>query len=281
MTTVATGTSASTATRLGAASSGQGVGPLLRAWRERRRISQLELALRADSSARHISFVETGRSRPSEEMVLRLAEHLDVPVRERNALLVAAGYAPHYRETPLDDPALDALRAGMERLIQGYEPYPALVVDAMYNVMAANRGITMLLDGVPESLLTPPLNAMRLTLHPQGLAPRIRNLPEWRGHLLAQMERQIALYRSTPLRELYEEVAAYPAPETAPGDEPAEPVPYFALPMRIEHEGRTLSFISSISTFNTPMDVTVAELAIETFLPADPSTVKYLHSLSS
>ncbi|WP_171109466.1 MULTISPECIES: helix-turn-helix transcriptional regulator [unclassified Streptomyces] len=260
---------------------GQGVGPLLRAWRERRRVSQLELALRAGSSARHISFVETGRSRPSEEMVLKLAEHLDVPVRERNALLLAAGYAPRYPETPLDDPALDALREGMERLIRGYEPYPALVVDATYNVLAANQGITMLLEGLPKSLLTRPPNAMRLTLHPEGLAPRIRNFRQWRGHLLAQMERQIALHRSAALRALYEEVAAYPVPEAATGGEPAEPVPYFALPMQIEHEGRTLSFISSISTFNTPMDVTVAELAIETLLPADPATVKYLHSLVS
>ncbi|MEU9437538.1 helix-turn-helix transcriptional regulator [Streptomyces sp. NPDC048252] len=280
MTIVPPGTNASSA-----APAGQGIGPLLRAWRERRRMSQLELALRADSSARHISFVETGRSRPSEEMVLRLAEHLDVPVRERNALLLAAGYAPHYPQTPLDDPALDALRAGLERLLQGYEPYPALVMDARYDVVAANRGITMLLEGVPESLLAPPLNAMRLTLHPRGLAPRIRNLREWRGHLLTQMERQIALYRSAPLRELYEEVAAYPVaedgPPTAGGpvDEPADPVQHFALPMLIEHEGRLLSFISSVATFNTPMDVTVAELAVETFLPADPATVKYLHSL--
>lgn len=223
-----------------------GVGPLLRAWRERRRVSQLELALRADSSARHISFVETGRSRPSEELLLRLAEHLDVPVRERNSLLLAAGYAPRYRETPLDDPALESLRDGVERLIQGYEPYPAFVVDATYDVLAANRGILMLLDGLPESVLAPPLNAMRLTLHPEGLAPRIRNLPEWRGHLLAQMERQIALHRSAPLRALYEEVAAYPIPETKEGaaDPSADSVDAssasafaFALPMRIEHEG--------------------------------------------
>ncbi|WP_328478106.1 helix-turn-helix transcriptional regulator [Streptomyces sp. NBC_00377] len=280
MTLLATGTDAASASPVG-----QGVGPLLRAWRERRRLSQLELALRADSSARHISFVETGRSRPSEEMVLRLAEHLDVPVRERNALLLAAGHAPRYPQTPLDDPALDALRAGLERLLRGYEPYPALVMDARYDVVAANRGITMLLDGIPESLLEPPLNAMRLTLHPRGLAPRIRNLREWRGHLLAQMERQIALYRSAPLRELYEEVAGYPVAEGRPAAEagraaePAEPVPHFALPMLIEHEGRVLSFISSVSTFNTPMDVTVAELAVETFLPADPATVKYLRSL--
>ncbi|MFF6986797.1 helix-turn-helix domain-containing protein [Streptomyces sp. NPDC010273] len=275
MTIVSTGTDSAAA-----APAGRGVGPLLRAWRERRRVSQLELALRADSSARHISFVETGRSRPSEEMVLRLAEHLDVPVRERNSLLLAAGYAPRYPETPLDDPALGALREGLERLIQGYEPYPALVVDAVYTVVAANRGITMLLDGVPESLLQPPLNAMRLTLHPEGMAPRIRNLGEWRGHLLTQMERQIALRRSEPLRALYEEVAAYPAPEADnDGEQLADSVPYFALPMRIEHDGRVLSFVSSISTFNTPMDVTVSELAIETFLPADPATAKYLHSL--
>ncbi|MEU2261998.1 helix-turn-helix transcriptional regulator [Streptomyces sp. NPDC019645] len=269
-----------------------GVGPLLRGWRERRRLSQLELALRAGSSARHISFVETGRSRPSEEMVLRLAEQLDVPVRDRNALLLAAGYAPRFAQTPLDAPAMDALRAGVEQLLRGYEPYPALVVDGTYRVVAANRGIAMLLDGLPEHLLTPPLNAMRITLHPEGLAPRIRNLPEWRGHLLARMERQIALVRSKELRELYDEVAAYPDAATAAGAGPegaaggaggdgdGAPYAYFALPLRIEHDGRVLSFVSSISTFNTPMDVTVAELAIETLLPADPVTVKYLQSLT-
>ncbi|NEC30870.1 helix-turn-helix domain-containing protein [Streptomyces sp. SID8111] len=256
-----------------------GAGPLLRAWREQRRVSQLELALRAGSSARHISFVETGRARPSEEMVLRLAEHLDVPVRERNALLLAAGYAPRFPETPLDDPALGALREGIEQLIGGFEPYPALVVNALYDVVAANSGVLQLLDGVPQDLLEPPLNTMRLTLHPRGLAPRIRNLRQWRGHLLAQMERHIALRRSEPLRALYEEVAAYPVPASArEGEEAEEVAAYFALPMRIEHRGRTLSFVSSVSTFNTPMDVTVAELAVETLLPADPATAEYLQS---
>ncbi|MDF3298730.1 helix-turn-helix domain-containing protein [Streptomyces tropicalis] len=265
-----------------APSPGAGVGALLRSWRARRKVSQLELALRAESSSRHISFIETGRSRPSEEMVLRLAEHLDVPVRERNALLLAAGYAPYYPETPMDAPALGALRDGLERLIRGYEPYLALVVDAAYDVVTANRGIAMLLEGVPAPLLEPPLNAMRLTLHPQGLAPRIRNLREWRGHLLAQMERQLALHRSAVLRALYEEVAAYPVEEGGTEEEqPAGEVPCFALPLRIEHAGRALSFVSSISTFNTPMDVTVAELAIETFLPADPATVAYLHAMAS
>ncbi|MFE4923807.1 helix-turn-helix domain-containing protein [Streptomyces sp. NPDC056661] len=261
-----------------------GVGPLLRSWRQQRRISQLELALRADSSARHISFIETGRSRPSEEMILRLADQLDIPVRERNALLVVAGYAPRYAETALDDPAMGALRDGMEQLLQGYDPYPALVVDGTYTVVAANRGIAMLLEGVADHLLAPPLNAMRLTLHPQGLAPRIRNLRAWRADLLAQMERQIALVRSAELRELYEEVAAYPMPEGTDGqDEPTRPPSAlsFALPLVIEYRGRVLSFVSSIATFNTPMDVTVAELAIETFLPADQETASYLRSLAS
>lgn len=266
-----------------------GVGPLLRGWREQRRISQLELALRADSSARHISFVETGRSRPSEELILRLAEHLDVPVRERNALLVVAGYAPRYTETALDDPAMEALRESMDRLLQGYDPYPALVLDGTYTVVAANRGIALLLEGVAGHLLVPPVNAMRLTLHPEGLAPRVVNLREWRADLLAQMERQIALARSAPLRELYEEVAAYPVPERArPAPDPAGAgtgagpggLPPLALPLRIEHDGRVLSFLSSIATFNTPMDVTVAELAIETFLPADRATASYLRTLT-
>ncbi|MEU7064791.1 helix-turn-helix transcriptional regulator [Streptomyces sp. NPDC046161] len=259
-----------------------GVGALLRTWRERRGISQLELAGRAGSSSRHISFVENGRSRPSEEMVLRLAEHLGVPVRERNVLLVAAGFAPRYACTPLDAPELGVLREGLERLLSAYEPYPALVVDATYQVVAANRGIAMLLGGVAEHLLEPPLNAMRLTLHPEGLAPRIRNLREWRGHLLAQMERQIAPARSEALRALYEEVSAYPVVERGgPGGAgPAEETAHFALPLLIEHEGHVLSFVSTISTFNTPMDVTVAELAVETLLPADPATAKYLRSMA-
>ncbi|MEV4743720.1 helix-turn-helix transcriptional regulator [Streptomyces sp. NPDC049555] len=258
------------------------VGSLLREWRDRRRISQLELALRADSSARHISFIETGRSTPSREMVLRLADHLEVPVRERNALLVAAGYAPQYPERPLDDPALAGVREGLERLLHGYEPFPALVVDGTYQVVAANSGIAMLLEGVAPHLLAPPLNAMRLALHPEGLAPRIVNLPEWRGHLLHQMERQLALLRSAALRELYDEVSAYPVPgrggvRTGAGEAGR---PSIALPMVIEHAGRELSFVSTIATFNTPMDVTVSELALEAFLPADPGTVAFLQGLT-
>lgn len=261
------------------------VGSLLRGWRKLRRITQLELALKADSSARHISFIETGRSTPSRSMVLHLAEHLDVPVRERNSLLLAAGYSPSYPETSLTAPAMTTLRAGLEQLLTAYEPHPALVMDGMYDVVTANRGVHVLLDGVAGHLLQSPMNAMRLTLHPQGLAPRIRNLGEWRAHLLERMERQAALRSSEALRSLYEEVAAYPAPA---GDNSAgldrhtdghglSAHPY-ALPLRIEAGGRVLSFISTVTTFNTPMDVTVSELAVETFLPADPETAAALQA---
>ncbi|WP_031074481.1 helix-turn-helix domain-containing protein [Streptomyces sp. NRRL WC-3742] len=257
---------------------GTGVGPLLRGWRERRHLSQLELALRADSSARHLSFVENGRSRPSRELLLRLAGHLDVPVRERNALLLAAGYAPYYAETPLGDPSMDALREGIERLLAAHDPYPAVVVDGSFRVLAANRASALLLDGVAPHLLEPPFNAVRLALHPDGLAPRIVNHRQWRRHLLERMERQLELVRSEPLRRLYEEALGYPEP---PGDDPAQDAGSpFALPLRLRHDGRVLSFLSTIATFNTPLDVTVSELAMETFLPADEPTAAYLRSAS-
>ncbi|MFD9873195.1 helix-turn-helix domain-containing protein [[Kitasatospora] papulosa] len=263
-------------------------GSLLRGWRKLRGLSQLELALRADSSARHISFIETGRSTPSRSMVLHLAEHLDVPVRERNALLMAAGHAPSYPETSLTAPEMTTLRAGLDQLLTAYEPFPALVMNGMYDVVAANKGVGMLLDGVAGHLLRPPLNAMRLTLHPEGLAPRIRNLGEWRAHLLERMDRQATLRSSDVLRGLYEEVAAYPAPDDissgpdgrteAPTDVQERAVHPFALPLRIEAGGRVLSFVSTATTFNTPMDVTVSELAVETFLPADPETAAALRA---
>jgi transcriptional regulator with XRE-family HTH domain len=272
------------------AAAGPSVGELLRGWRRRRQISQLELALRAGSSARHLSFVETGRSTPGRDLLLRLADQLDVPVRDRNALLTAAGYAPLYTETPLDDPAMEGLARTLETLLRAHEPNPALVMNGHYDVVAANRGITLLLgEGLPDELTRPPMNALRLTLHPQGLAPRIRNLAEWRGHLLERAERQLAFRASPELRALYDEVAAYPAPKgTAPaegGGSPSRAAPTpahaYALPLRVEAAGRLLSFVSTATTFNTPMDVTVSELAIETFLPADPDTARALRDLSA
>ncbi|TDC69325.1 helix-turn-helix domain-containing protein [Streptomyces hainanensis] len=251
-------------------------GALLRDWRRRRGLSQLELALRADSSARHLSFLETGRARPSQAMVLRLADHLDVPVRERNTLLVAAGHAPAYPETPLRDAAMAPLRAELDRLLVAYEPNPALVLDGTHDVLAANAGVRALLAGVDEVLLRPPLNALRITLHPRGLAPRIDNLAEWRDHLLGRVRHHLALRSSPELRAVYEEVAGYPAP--APARDGVAAAGY-ALPMRITVAGRRLSFLSTVTTFNTPLDVTVSELAVETFLPADPETARALPEL--
>ncbi|MBD0689940.1 helix-turn-helix domain-containing protein [Streptomyces sp. CBMA123] len=259
---------------------GTGVGPLIRGWRERRQLSQLQLALRADSSARHLSFVENGRARPGRDLLLRLAEQLDVPVRERNSLLLAAGYAPHYPETPLDDPSMEALRGGVERLLAAHDPYPAVVVDGTFQVLAANRSLTLLLDGVDPQLVRPPFNAVRVALHPGGLAPHIVNFRQWRGHLLARLEHRLELVRAEPLRRLYEEVRGYPEPaQEGPAGDTAEYGHPFALPLRIRHDGRVLSFLSTIATFNTPLDVTVSELAMETFLPADRETVRYLQSV--
>lgn len=251
-----------------------GVGPLLRQWRERRRISQLDLAISADVSARHVSFIETGRSRPSASMILRLAEELDIPVRERNALLVAAGHAPAYPESSLDEPALAPLRGAIDQLLRGYEPFPALVFDAGYDVVAANQAVSVMLDGVADHLLEPPMNAMRLALHPDGLGPRITNFLQVREHLLHRISRHLDTWQSDRLRALYDEVSAYPvrAGEQTSGQETA-----FALPIRLLRGDTELSLISAVATFNTPLDVTVSELAIETFLPADPETAKLLH----
>ncbi|MFI9363515.1 helix-turn-helix domain-containing protein [Kitasatospora sp. NPDC053057] len=263
---------------------GTGVGPLLRGWRERRQLSQQHLALRADCSARHLSFVENGRSHPSRELVLRLAEQLDIPVRERNTLLLAAGYAPHFPETPLDDPSMDALRGGIERLLAAHDPYPALVVDGDFRVLAANRALALLLDGVAPHLLRPPFNAVRIALHPDGLAPWIVNHRQWRGHLLERLEQQVELVGTESLRRLREEVGGYPEPAGDPADpaDPAEGVGEVgrpvALPLRLRHEGRVLSFLSTVTTFGTPLDVTVSELALETFLPADAETDRFLRS---
>ncbi|WP_221351211.1 helix-turn-helix domain-containing protein [Streptomyces beigongshangae] len=272
---------------IGGAGNGTTVGALLRGWRERRRITQLELALSSETSARHISFIETGRAKPSQAMVLRLAEGLDVPVRERNALLVAAGYAPAYPDTPLTAPAMKALRSGLDSLLAAYEPNPALVMDGTYDVVAANRGVRALLSGLPEHVLAPPLNAMRLILHPLGLASRIRNFDEWRAHLLQRIERQIMLRASDGLRRLHDELIAYPAPHrhgsdvvgVGSGHLGAHGAHAFALPLHVEVDGQVLSFISTATTFNTPMDVTVSELAVEAFLPTDPETAKVLQEL--
>lgn len=256
------------------------VGTMMRRWRELRRLSQLELALRAEISARHLSFIETGRSRPSAEMVLRLSEHLDVPLRRRNELLLAAGFAPAYPQHPLGAaplaPVLDAAR----QLLRGHEPYPALLVDRCWDLVEANASLEVFTSKAQPRLLTPPVNVLRLSLHPDGLAPHIVNLGEWRAHILGRLRRQIRATADTDLAALLEELAAYPSDQPEPKVELPGPGDV-VVPLRFRHEGAVLTFLSTTSAFGTPLDVTVAELALESFFPADRPTAAALRALAS
>lgn len=254
------------------------VGELLRRWRGHRRLSQLELALESGISARHLSFVENGKSTPSRETILRLAEQLDLPLRERNDLLLAAGYAPVYSEATLDSPEMFAVRGAVRQVLTGHEPYPAVVVDRNWNLVDANAGVALLTDGVDEGLLEPPANVLRVSLHPDGMASRIANLGEWRAHLLGRLRRQVALTADSGLSALLNELRAYPCDQPEPEIEIPGPGD-IVVPLRIRHEGRELAFFSTISTFGTPLDVTVSELAIESFFPADPETASVLHNV--
>ncbi len=249
----------------------QPVGDLLREWRQRRRLSQLDLAVEANISTRHLSFLETGRSQPSRDMVLHLAERLEVPLRERNALLVAAGYAPVYAERKLDDPALAAARKAIDLVLAGHEPYPALAVDRQWTLVAANRAVAPVLEGIDAKLLQPPVNVLRLSLHPDGLAPRIVNLGEWRAHLLMRLRQQIDATADAGLTRLFDELRAYPAPAQKA---PVETGDYagVVVPFRLTTPHGVLSFFSTTTIFGTPVDITLSELAIEAFFPADAKT---------
>lgn len=254
------------------------VGEMLRDWRQRRRMSQLLLATEAEISTRHLSFVESGRSLPSREMVMHLADRLEVPLRERNALLVAAGYAPLYRERALDDPQLAAAREAVELVLRGHEPYPALAVDRHWNIVAANGALAPLVGDASPALLAAPVNALRLSLHPEGVAPRILNWHAWRTHLLTRLQRQIDASADPALVALHDELAAYPAP---PGTRPAaaEPIPHhIAVPLQVRTALGDLSFYSTTTVFGTPVDITLSELAIEAFFPADPATAAALRA---
>jgi transcriptional regulator with XRE-family HTH domain len=256
------------------------VGALLRDWRQRRRMTQMDLALEAGVSARHLSFVETGRSVPSADMVKHLAEQLDIPLRERNELLLAAGYAPAYGQRDLDEPEMGPVREALDRVLAGHEPFPAVVVDRHWGMVAGNRAIPLLTAGVAEHLLDPPVNVLRLTLHPDGIAPRIANLPEWRAHLLDRLGRQAVVSGDPALSALHDELAELPGG----ADHAASPnlaVAEIAVPLRLRHEGGELTFISTYTTFGTAVDVTVSELSIEAFFPADAATAQVLYSASS
>jgi transcriptional regulator with XRE-family HTH domain len=258
------------------------VGDLFREWRQRRRISQLDLALKADVSARHLSFVETGRSQPSREMVMHLAEQLDIPLRERNGLLLAAGYAPAFQERPLADPALAGARQAVERVLAGHEPYPALAVDRHWTLVAANRVVAPLMAGAAPSLLQPPVNVLRLSLHPEGVAPRIANLRQWRAHLLARLQRQIDVSGDRVLAELIDELRGYPipnGPDERHGSEPGDAG--VLVPLRLVTPAGVLGFISTTTVFGTPLEITLSELALEAFFPADAAAAAFLREVAA
>jgi transcriptional regulator with XRE-family HTH domain len=253
------------------------IGDYLRQWRQRRHLSQLDLALEAEVSARHLSFVETGRSAPSRDMVLRLAERLDVPLRERNVLLVAAGFAPAFRQRTLDDPALTAARGAVDQVLKAHEPNPALAVDRHWNLVTANRMVMPMLDGVAPHLLAPPLNVLRLSFHPEGLAARTANLGEWCAHLLDRLHRQCEASADPDLIKLYDELKTYPVPARAAPITPDT----VAVPFRLRLGDDVLSFISTTMVFGTPIDVTLSEIAIETFFPADEITAARLRAIAA
>ena len=257
------------------------VGALLREWRQRRRLSQQELASAASVSARHLSFLETGRSQPSREMLMLLSRRLEVPLRERNTLLVAAGYAPVYRERSLEDPALAGAREAVHLVLRGHEPSPALAVDRHWTLVAANRAVGPLLAGVDAALLQPPVNVLRIALHPAGLAPRILNLAQWREHLLTRLRHQRDASADEGLDALLQELEGYPVPQAAGAEALAEgDAAGFVVPLRLRVQEHTLTLLSTTTLFGTPMDVTLAELAIETFFPADARTAQLLRTLA-
>jgi len=254
----------------------QSIGDQLRLWRRQRHMSQLDLALEAEISARHLSFVETGRSRPSRDMVMRLAECLTPPLRSRNALLLAAGFAPAYRERSFDDPALDVAREAVQRILDGHAPYPALAVDRHWNLVAHNAVVPLMLAGVAPELLAPPANVLRLSLHPEGLAARIANLGDWKRHLIERLGQQIAASADPVLEALREELRAYPAPASrTPPDRSAAIV----IPFELEMPAGRLSFFSTTTMFGTPIEVTLSEIAIESFFPADAETAARLRAI--
>ena len=259
------------------------VGEHLRDWRKRRRMSQLDFALEAEISQRHLSFMESGRSSPSREMLIHLAEQLEVPLRERNVMLLAAGYAPAYPERSLDDPALAPARRAVDLILAGHEPFPALAVDRRWNLVAANAAVGPLMAYVTDPrLLEPPVNVLRLSLHPDGVAPRIANLAEWKGHLLDRLRHEVSITGDQGLSDLHDELAAYPEVSAASADTVAPPADLagVAIPLQLFTDQGLLSFISTTTVFGTPVDVTLSELALETFFPADAATFAALNALA-
>ena len=261
------------------------LGDLLRDWRRRRRMSQLDLACDADISTKHLSFLETGRSKPSRQMLLHLAACLEVPLRDRNVMLCAAGFAPTFQERAFDEPALGLIRRNVEIVLGAHDPNPAFAVDRHWIMLAANRAVAHLVRGAEPTLLRPPVNVLRLSLHPGGLANRIVNLAQWRAHVIARLRRQIDTTGDAELSDLLEELRDYPCPpgprlpSTAPP--PPDDSAMIAIPFRLATIDGVLSFFSTTTLFGTPVDITVSELAIEAFLPADAETAETMRRLAA
>lgn len=257
-------------------------GDQLRHWRQRRKVSQLDLACLADISTRHLSFIETGRSRPSREMVENLAECLEIPLRERNALMMAAGFAPTYAQRALTEPEMQAARDAIDLLLRAHEPYPALAVDRYWNLVASNRVVPVLIKNAAAHLLEPPINVLRLSLHPQGLAPLILNEDDWRGAILDRLRHQIDATGDSVLQTLFTELSGYARSEPAANRRAplASPATQLVLPLKIQSHFGPISLISTTTVFGTPVEVTLSELAIESFFPADPASAQALRSLA-
>jgi transcriptional regulator with XRE-family HTH domain len=256
------------------------VGDLLREWRQRRRLSQLALACEAEISTRHLSFLETGRSQPSREMILHLSEQLSVPMRDRNILLVAAGFAPMFPERNLEDPALQSARKAIDLLLESQKPFPAFALDRHWNLVSSNGALPEIYEGVAPHLLQPPANALRLTLHPGGLAPRIINLLEWRAHSFARLRRQIEITADPILIDLQRELFTYPAPITRTSVDP-NAAHAIVVPFQLESSLGRLSFFTTTTMFGSPVDITLSELALECFYPADATTAEIVRKAAA
>ena len=259
----------------------QPIGSLLRNWRQRRRLSQLEFACEAEISTRHLSFLETGRAQPSRDMVLLLAEKLDVPLRERNTLLLAAGYAPVFSQKSLTDPSLELIRKAIDVVLVGHEPYPAIAIDRHWTLVASNSVVPSLLAGIDPRLLQPPVNVLRYTLHPSGLAPRIANYSEWRLHMFDKLRRLIELTADPVLIDLLRELREYPPPGGAAMTSVQSERPRFVIPFQLVSDAGILSFFSTTTTFGTPMDITLSEISLECFYPADAQTTEALRIMAT
>lgn len=256
------------------------VGDHLRTWRQRRHLSQLDLALEAEISTRHLSFMETGRAQPSRDMVLRLAERLEVPLRERNTLLVAAGFAPVFPQRDLDHPALVSARKAVDLILTGHEPFPALAVDRGWNLVAANRAVAPLMAGADADLLTGRVNVLRLSLHPRGLASRIVNLEAWRTYILERLRREVDITADADLAALLTELRAFPGSNTLTRPGRAAPLDGIAMPLEMNLDGRLLSFLVTTTVFGTATEVTLAELTLETFFPANADTAAAIQTMA-